>query len=70
MELGAIMYVCLCKGVTDNMLRSTKKSGLSNKEILKKFGVGSDCGICLISALEQLDAQTASKEQNSTLQKK
>ena len=55
------MYVCLCKGVTDNMLRSTKKSGLSNKEILKKFGVGSDCGICLISALEQLDAQTASR---------
>ena len=56
------MYVCLCKGITERMLRGTKKLGLSDKEILKKYGVGSDCGICLISALEKLGAPLPSKE--------
>lgn len=60
------MYVCLCKGITENMLKSTKTTGLSNKEILKKFGVGSDCGICLISALEKMDNQILSKEKISS----
>ena len=57
------MYVCICKGITEEKLKSLAKSGHSNKEVLKKLGVGDDCGVCILTALEKLGRH--SKNENS-----
>jgi bacterioferritin-associated ferredoxin len=45
------MYICLCKGITDQDIREAIKTSASKKEIFKKLGVASDCGSCLEEAL-------------------
>jgi bacterioferritin-associated ferredoxin len=46
------MYVCLCKGITDQDIRNTAKGSVSSSEILRKLGVASDCGSCLEDAIK------------------
>lgn len=45
------MYICLCKGITDQDIREAMKTSKNKKEILKKLGIASDCGSCLNEAL-------------------
>lgn len=45
------MYICLCKGITDQDIREAMKTSKNKKEIFKKLGVASDCGSCLDEAL-------------------
>ena len=52
------MYICICKGITEDKLLAAKKGSKNHHDVLKKLGVGDDCGVCLISALERLESQT------------
>ncbi|GAA5315604.1 MAG: bacterioferritin-associated ferredoxin [Candidatus Pelagadaptatus aseana] len=41
------MYVCLCKGITDNQIKDAVFGGASNlREVRKQLGVMSQCGKC------------------------
>jgi len=56
------MYVCICKGITEDDLKSLGQSGLPAREICKNLGVGDSCGICLVEALEGLAKSQNSKD--------
>jgi bacterioferritin-associated ferredoxin len=55
------MYVCICKGITENQIQEaiTSRSGHNPKEILKALGVGSDCGTCVEDAVKSIIEQNA-----------
>jgi len=55
------MYVCICKGITENQIKEAVTTRHSNnpKEILKSLGVGSDCGTCVEDAINTLLEQAA-----------
>lgn len=40
------MYVCLCKGITEQQLQQAAEQGDSYAEIREKMGIGTDCGCC------------------------
>jgi bacterioferritin-associated ferredoxin len=41
------MYVCICKGITENQIRDAIRSGLcTRKEISRCLKVGTACGKC------------------------
>ena len=44
------MYVCLCKGITQQQLQQAVENGDSYAQIRQKMGVGTDCGCCGQSA--------------------
>ncbi|MCF7982045.1 MAG: (2Fe-2S)-binding protein [Pseudomonadales bacterium] len=47
------MYVCLCKGITDQDIVDEMDQGARNlRDIGKRLGVGSQCGRCCQSAKE------------------
>jgi bacterioferritin-associated ferredoxin len=50
------MYVCICKGITENQIQEavTSRNTNSPKEILKALGIGSDCGTCVEDAVKTL----------------
>ena len=48
------MYICVCKGITEEKLRTVAKTTKKTQDILKKLGVGDDCGVCLISAVDKI----------------
>jgi bacterioferritin-associated ferredoxin len=56
-----LMYVCICKGITEKQIQEAVTSRHSNnpKEILKALGVGSDCGTCVEDAVKTLLEQSA-----------
>jgi bacterioferritin-associated ferredoxin len=59
------MYLCICKGITEENVRHQVRinaSHLPAQEILKKLGVGTDCGVCLISAIEQIQQEMNSHQ--------
>mgnify|MGYP001636561864 CR=1 FL=1 len=42
-----LMYVCVCKAVTDTQIKSAICAGVnSRRELFKCLGVGGDCGKC------------------------
>ena len=44
---GAVMYVCLCKGVTDHKIRALVADGARSwKEVSQQTGCGTQCGKC------------------------
>jgi bacterioferritin-associated ferredoxin len=49
------MYVCVCKGITQQQILDELNKGQNpnSKEVLKRLGVGSDCGICLQEFIDQ-----------------
>jgi bacterioferritin-associated ferredoxin len=55
------MYVCICKGITENQIQEaiTSRSSHNPKEILKALGVGSDCGTCVEDAVKSIIEQNA-----------
>ena len=45
------MYVCLCKGVTDNQIREAVENGITRfGQVRKELGLASQCGKCGILA--------------------
>lgn len=51
------MYVCICKGITEEDLKKVHSTSQGNKsEMLKNLGVGDSCGICLIDAIDKLNS--------------
>jgi len=41
------MYVCICKAITDQQVYQALDQGAHNfKEVSKRLGVGTQCGIC------------------------
>ena len=55
------MYICICKGITEEKVRKAMKGSANSHDVLKKLGVGDDCGVCLVNAIERL--QSAGKSQ-------
>jgi len=64
------MYVCICKKITDEMIKEYSAKGKSGLEILKRLGLGSDCGICLLDKVhnyhnaEKFDLKKSLKKSN------
>lgn len=56
------MYVCICKGITDKDIKNVMTTHQNTKDILKALGVGSDCGQCIIEAIELIKGETSSIE--------
>ena len=41
------MYVCICNGITDTMIRQAAAEGVGSlAELTRKTGCSSDCGSC------------------------
>jgi bacterioferritin-associated ferredoxin len=57
------MYVCLCNGVTERVIRQTAVAGCSTMaELTMRTGCGAGCGSCVCMAtalLEEVHAATA-----------
>ena len=64
------MYVCLCKGVTDNQIREAAHQGCGSlRDLRRELGVGGQCGKCVREAHEVLRdtrAQTSASPQAGT----
>jgi len=56
------MYLCICKGITLDMAKKAALKFRSSKDLAEKLGVGSDCGTCLIDALDNLEKTLISKK--------
>lgn len=51
------MYICICRGITEEDLKRVNQAAQGNStEVLKNLGVGDSCGICLIDALDKLNS--------------
>lgn len=57
------MYICICKQITNKDIKEIKLKypSLSVQELAAKLGLGSDCGTCLLSALEDSSVAAKSK---------
>ena len=49
-KVETTMYVCLCKGITQQQIQQAVENGDSYAQIRQKMGVGTDCGCCGQSA--------------------
>ena len=56
------MYICICKGITEEKIRKAMNETSKAKDVLKKLGVGDDCGVCLISAIERIQKTCTNKK--------
>lgn len=60
------MYICVCKGITDKMLKdSITSQGGNISKGLKALGVGSECGTCLHEAATEIKKQLNKKNENN-----
>ena len=51
------MYLCICKAVSDQQVRQAIREGVRTVgEVSARFGVGTECGKCLDSISEYIDA--------------
>lgn len=56
------MYICICKGITDKDIKNVMTSHHNTRDILKALGVGSDCGQCVVEAIEVIKEEQGPKE--------
>ena len=48
-----LMYICLCKAITDSQIREAVKNGSTHfGQLRQELGLASQCGKCGISARE------------------
>ncbi|AUY09401.1 hypothetical protein C3F36_07425 [Aeromonas sp. ASNIH2] len=48
-----IMYVCLCRGITDNQIRKAVQAGKTEfRQLKQSLEVGAQCGKCVRMAME------------------
>ena len=51
------MYVCLCRGITDNQIRKAVQAGKTEfKQLKQSLEVGTQCGKCVRMAMEIIAA--------------
>lgn len=62
------MYVCICKGISEKDIENAMITHQNSKDILKSLGVGSECGTCLLDAIENLKTRQSSKNQTPPVQ--
>ena len=49
------MYICICKGITEKMLKDQLGSfNRSEEQILKNLGIGDSCGTCVVDAMKKI----------------
>lgn len=58
------MYICICNGITEEMLETAAKQSSTEKEVLTRLGVGNSCGICVIDALDKMKSKQALSKQS------
>ncbi|MEM1155624.1 MAG: bacterioferritin-associated ferredoxin [Pseudomonadota bacterium] len=59
------MYVCVCKGITDQQIRSAVENGASSlQEVRESLGVASQCGTCGILARDIVRGTLSSMQQD------
>ncbi|MDM5092765.1 MULTISPECIES: bacterioferritin-associated ferredoxin [Aeromonas] len=47
------MYVCLCRGITDNQIRKAVQAGKTEfRQLKQSLEVGAQCGKCVRMAME------------------
>ena len=63
------MYICICKGITEKDIENAMITHQNSKDVLKALGVGSDCGTCLLDAIESLKTRQKSKTNDPSIQK-
>lgn len=64
------MYVCICNGITEEMVEKVASNSKSEKEILSRLGIGSSCGICVLDAVSKINSKLKNKTgQNTTTPK-
>lgn len=62
------MYLCMCKGVTDQQIRQAVAQGARTMgEISARFGVGIECGKCLHDVQQFLEGCLAETAPISTI---
>ena len=66
------MYICICKGITEEKIRAAIKHSRSpnTKEVLRKLGVGTDCGTCLLHSIDRIISETKSQKNLNPSSKK
>lgn len=58
------MYVCICKGITEQQIKNCADQGaVSLRDLYRELAVGSQCGKCVNAARQVLN----STQCNSTL---
>jgi len=40
------MYICLCKGITENQIQQAVKNGSDYRSLREELGLGTECGSC------------------------
>ncbi len=55
------MFICICKGITEEMLEKAISRGQRGSELLKSLGVGDDCGTCLVDVINRYTGQGPKK---------
>lgn len=63
------MYICICNGITEEMLETAAKQSASEKEVLSRLGVGNSCGICVIDALDKMKSKLAKNNHTPSTKK-
>jgi bacterioferritin-associated ferredoxin len=51
------MYVCICHNITEEDLKRAVRETHSPGEVVKKLGLGSSCGSCIVHALEKVQGE-------------
>lgn len=52
------MYVCVCRGITDKTLKAAAEQGGDFRQIIKRLGLGSECGQCVRQARVILEQES------------
>jgi bacterioferritin-associated ferredoxin len=61
------MYICICKGVTDNAIRKAVNQGAGRMRDLRTcLGVAGQCGACACHAKAVLEQSLAQKKSGIT----
>ena len=61
------MYICICKGVTDNAIRKAVNQGAGRMRDLKVcLGIAGQCGACACHAKAIMEQSLAQKEDTTS----
>ena len=63
------MYVCICNGITEDMIEKVASVSKSEKEILSRLGIGNSCGICVLEAVSKINTQLKNGKSKNTATK-
>lgn len=59
------MYICVCKGITDNAIRHAVESGAGSfRQVRMQLGVSTQCGQCACHAKALVDETVSAMSDN------